>query len=181
MEKLVALIEKLKAIDQNIILTIEKVIQENEALILDMNTQDQLFDKGINREGVSINSFAPYAPLTIQIKSMKGQPTSRVTLRDEGDFHHSFYIEYHDGGFEIRASDWKTEMLMANYGDTIIGLSDQNFKELAENYVYPALTNLFTKIVLKSTQKTRENSVLMILKLFLLKSIDCGSSISKKE
>ena len=146
MRKLDELISRLKSFEDEIIKVIEQVVRENEAIILDMNAEDQLFQKGITRKGVEIASFAPYAPLTIEIKKMKGQPTSRVTLRDEGDFHRTFYIEYHADGFQIKASDWKTEDLMLRYGEEILGLTDDNFHEFAVDYVKPALTELVTKL-----------------------------------
>lgn len=146
MKKLDDLISRLKNFEDEIIKVIEEVVRENDNIILDMNAEDQLFQKGITRKGVEIASFAPYAPLTIEIKKLKGQPTSRVTLRDEGDFHRSFYIEYQADGFQIKASDWKTEDLMFRYGEEILGLTDDNFHEFAVDYVKPALTELLTKL-----------------------------------
>lgn len=146
MRKLDELISRLKNFEDEIIKVIEEVVRENDNIILDMNAEDQLFQKGITRKGVEIASFAPYAPLTIEIKKLKGQPTSRVTLRDEGDFHRSFYIEYQADGFQIKASDWKTGDLMFRYGEEILGLTDDNFHEFAVDYVKPALTELLTKL-----------------------------------
>jgi hypothetical protein len=146
MQKLDELISKLKSFDDEIIKVIEEVVRENDNTILDMNAEDQLFQKGITRTGVEIASFAPYAPLTIEIKKLKGQPTSRVTLRDEGDFHRSFYIEYQSDGFQIKASDGKTDDLIERYGGGILGLTDENFAEFANDYVKPALNELLRKL-----------------------------------
>ena len=146
MRKLDDLISRLKNFEDEIAKVIEEVVRENDNIILDMNAEDQLFEKGITRKGVEIASFAPYAPLTIEIKKLKGQPTSRVTLRDEGDFHMSFYIEYQADGFQIKADDWKTEDLMFRYGDEILGLTDDNFSEFANDYVRPALAELLKKL-----------------------------------
>ena len=118
---------------------IRRIILDNEAYIIDMNAQEQLYERGINRLGVKISHYAPYAPLTIEIKKAKGQPTNRVTLRDEGDFESSFYIEAGDTQFEIRASDPKTEELIKKYGRQILGLTDENLEELIWNYIYPEL------------------------------------------
>ena len=62
---------------------IQSIILENEYIITDMNSEDQLYEQGINRLGVNIMDYAPYSPLTIEIKKEKGQPYNRVTLRDE--------------------------------------------------------------------------------------------------
>lgn len=146
MERLQILIDKLKRFEEEIFSAIEKALRENEAIIVEMNSEDQLYEKGINREGVSIASFAPYSPITIQIKREKGQPTNRVTLRDEGDFHYSFFIEFREDSFKIVADDWKTKQLIAGYGETILGLTDENFKDLALNYVAPEIIKLLKEL-----------------------------------
>ena len=124
---------------------IQKIIQENEAAIIDMNAQEQLFESGENSLGVSIASYAPYSPITIEIKRLKGQPTNRVTLRDEGDFESSFYLVISDKQFEIKASDWKTEELVEKYGSSILGLTKENIASLTWDYIYPELMDTLKK------------------------------------
>lgn len=111
------------------------------AFIIDANAEEQLFEQGINRLGVDIMDYMPYTPLTIAIKEEKGQPTNRVTLRDEGDFESSFYLEVGDKQFEIKASDFKTEDLIKKYGRQILGLTDENIVTLIRQYIYPDLLN----------------------------------------
>lgn len=111
------------------------------AFIIDANAEEQLFEQGVNRLGVDIMDYAPYSPLTIAIKEEKGQPTNRVTLRDEGDFESSFFLEVGDKQFEIKASDFKTEDLIKKYGRQILGLTDENIAKLIWQYVFPDLIN----------------------------------------
>lgn len=118
---------------------VQKIIWDNEAYIIDMNAEEQLFEQGVNRLGVSIMDYAPYSPVTIAIKEAKGQPTNRVTLRDEGDFESSFYLEVGDKQFEIKASDFKTEDLIKKYGRQILGLTDENISILIWKYIFPDL------------------------------------------
>lgn len=118
---------------------VQKIIWDNEAYIIDMNAEEQLFEQGVNRLGVSIMDYAPYSPVTIAIKEAKGQPTNRVTLRDEGDFESSFYLEVGDKQFEIKASDFKTEDLIKKYGRQILGLTDENISILIWKYISPDL------------------------------------------
>ena len=47
---------------------IQQIIWDNDAYIVDMNAEEQLFEQGINRLGVDIMDYAPYSPLTIAIK-----------------------------------------------------------------------------------------------------------------
>lgn len=118
---------------------IQSIILENEYVITDMNSEDQLYEQGINRLGVNIMDYAPYSPLTIEIKKEKGQPYNRVTLRDEGDFEHSFYVEADRQQFTIKAADWKTEDLIQRYGRQILGLTEENKIILIWAYIYPEL------------------------------------------
>ena len=117
---------------------IAEIILDNEAYIVDMNAQEQLFEKGENALGISIAEYRPYSPMTLRIKAGKGQPTNRVTLRDEGDFESSFFVEVGNDRFEIKASDFKAEELSQKYGD-IMGLNNENKAELIWQYLYPAI------------------------------------------
>ena len=127
---------------------IQRIITDNEAYIVDMNAEIQLYEEGVNRLGVSIMDYAPYRPLTIAIKEEKGQPTNRVTLRDTGDFESSFYIEVGDRQFEIKASDWKTEALIKKYSRQILGLTDENILSLIWDYIYPDLMKKAKEVIL---------------------------------
>ena len=121
---------------------------DNEAYIVYLNAQDQLYEEGINRLGVSIMDYAPYRPLTIAIKEQKGQPTNRVTLRDTGDFESSFYLEVSNKQFEVKASDWKTEALIKKYGRQILGLTDENISSLIWDYIYPDIIEKAREVIL---------------------------------
>lgn len=118
---------------------IQSIILGNEYVITDMNSEDQLYEQGINRLGVNIMDYAPYSPLTIEIKKEKGQPYNRVTLRDEGAFEQSFYVEADTQQFTIKAADWKTEDLIQRYGRQILGLTEENKIILIWEYIYPEL------------------------------------------
>jgi len=115
------------------------IIMDNEAIICDMNAEGQLYQSGVNTYGVPIMDYMPYMPYTIEVKTIKGQPTDRVTLRDTGDFHESFYVEATDTQFVVKAHDWKTEKLIRKYGREILGLTRENLNELIHKYIYPEL------------------------------------------
>jgi hypothetical protein len=118
---------------------VQQIIYDNEAYIVDLNAEEQLYEQGVNNLGVSISDYAPYSPVTIEIKKAKGQPTNRVTLRDEGDFESSFFLEVGQNQFEIKASDWKTEELIKKYGRQILGLTNENIEKLIWDFIYPDL------------------------------------------
>ena len=120
---------------------------ENEPYICDMNAETQLFENGENNLGVSIMDYMPYSPVTIDIKKSKGQPYNRVTLRDEGDFESSFFIEADAEKFKICANDWKTEELTNKYGNQILGLTYNSQNELKWEYIYPDLLTQAKKYI----------------------------------
>lgn len=126
---------------------LSEIIRENEPYIVDMNAQNQLFEQGVNAVGVPIMDYKPYAPLTIQIKREKGQPYDRVTLRDTGDFHGSFYIVTANDHFIITASDPKTAGLVRKYDRRIFGLTPENKNELTWDYIYPDALNMIKSLI----------------------------------
>lgn len=103
--------------------------------ILDLNRQNQLFDKGIDSTGRSLADIGGgYAPVTIQIKTAKGQPTDRVTLRDTGEFYASFYIVLGEKEFYIEADPMKPGgvNLLEEWGKDVLGLTDESKRQLVE-------------------------------------------------
>jgi hypothetical protein len=125
------------------------MLGDASAFILDSNTNSQLYDEGITIEGVKIESFEPYSPFTVSIKRGIGQPFDRVTLKNEGDFHESFYLERTGDGVKVWAKDGKTRKLVARYGEDIFGLTEMNIQELAEEYIRPMLLKKLMEAVNK--------------------------------
>ena len=50
---------------------IQNIIWDNEAYIVDLNAEEQLFEQGINRLGVEISDYAPYSPVQSQLKRQR--------------------------------------------------------------------------------------------------------------
>lgn len=146
MKKLKDLILRLKNFELVIFEAIKTALEDNEHIVVEMNSEDQLFEKGITRTGEFIGDYAPYRPFTIEVKRLKGQPTDRVTLRDEEDFHRSFELILHEDSFEIIATDRKTKELMFKYGEEILGLTDENFRDLARYYIAPQILKAIKNI-----------------------------------
>lgn len=118
---------------------IEGIIRNNDFEIIEMNTQNQLYDQGITATGISIMDYEPYSPVTVEIKQATGQPYDRVTLRDEGDFHRSFDVETDNEKMMIVASDVKTIKLTHRYGDDIMGLTQENIEKFEKETLLPEL------------------------------------------
>lgn len=114
-------------------------ILRHEDVIVEMITQDQLYELGIEGRGVEIMSYMPYRPRTIKKKLKKGQPTNRVTLKDTGSFYASLHVEFDDTGFYVTSTQDKTKYLLKKYGKTIFRLTDNNLKVLLNEYIKPSL------------------------------------------
>lgn len=125
----------------------KKIVRDNDNILIDMNAQDQLYARGVNRLGVRIDEYQPYRPLTIQVKIEKRQPYDRVTLKDTGEFYDSFYVETAEDRFYIKASDEKTNWLIKKYGAEIFGLTNDSLAEFINDYVKDEAYNRVKEIL----------------------------------
>lgn len=134
MRALEALANRIKSIT---VLELLKHLSESKDftdLIIELNTQKQLFNKGIDSTGKSLESIGGfYSFETVNIKNEKGQPTDRVTLKDSGDFYNSFRVFLNNKGFVITADTIKdTDNLIDRWGADILGLTDESLSTLRD-------------------------------------------------
>ena len=126
---------RLRAFKDSLPTLLEDIVRDKEDVIVSAIADDQLYRRGINGRDEKIMDYMPYAPKTIQIKKRKGQPTTRVTLRDTGAFHKSMYVVFDSEGFYITASDEKTQYLVEKYGEDIFRLTDKNFTRIVRSHI----------------------------------------------
>ena len=129
------LVFRLRKFKDDIPIYLEDIIRDKENVIISAIADDQLYKRGVNGSDVKIMSYMPYRPSTIKYKQRKGQPTTRVTLRDTGDFHESMYLVVDSEGFYITADDYKTKFLTAKYGNNIFRLTDKNFTRILKSHI----------------------------------------------
>ena len=131
--------KRLKRVLDNVIaLDANKVMQKALSLrlvqeeIVRLNTDEQLFERGINAEGVELADIGgDYAEVTVLLKKEESLPFDRVTLFDTGEFYSSFYVKVFDTYFEIVADTIKDgEDLQNRWGDELLGLTDESRKAL---------------------------------------------------
>jgi len=92
--------------------------------IIELNTKNQLYDKGVNSLNVSIGD---YSPKTKSIKQEQGQPFDRVTLNDTGAFYESFITYFNGKDIVISANVIKdTSDLISDWGKEILGLNEDS-------------------------------------------------------
>lgn len=140
---------RLRAFKEVLPFLLGDIIKAKEDVIVAAIANDQLFRRGITGKGIKIMDFAPYKPSTIKAKKRKGQPTTRVTLRDTRAFHNAMYVVFDEEGFYITSSDSKTKALKAKYGDDIFRLTRENFNRLLRSHVRSELVKRLKKVIRK--------------------------------
>lgn len=130
MKKLDDLIKAFEDVERAFDKIVIDQVKKRERQVISLNTRQQLFLAGIDSSGQKLTPS--YGPLTIKLKRRKNQPTNRVTLRDTGDFHRSFFAFFEDDRFTIYADDYKAPFLFGKYGNDVAGLTDDNVDEVAK-------------------------------------------------
>ena len=138
---------RLRAFKDNLPMYLEDIIHDKEDVIVSAIADDQLYRRGINGRGEKIMSYMPYTAKTIQNKKRKGQPTTRVTLRDTGAFHKSMFVVFDSEGFYVTASDEKTEKLVKKYGEEIFRLTNKNFTRIVRSHIRKELVKRLKRAI----------------------------------
>lgn len=127
---------------------LEDIVYEVEDVIVSAIADDQLYRRGVTGKDIKIASYAPYAESTVRIKRILGQPTTRVTLKDTGDFHGAMHVVFDDeypGGFYITSNDEKAQLLIDKYGPEIFRLTNKNFTRIVKSHIRKRLQNKLRK------------------------------------
>ena len=140
---------RLRAFKDSLPTLLEDIVRDKEDVIVSAIADDQLYRRGINGKGKKIMGYMPYTATTVRIKKKKGQPTTRVTLRDTGDFHNSMFVVFDAEGFYVTASDDKTSELIEKYGDEIFRLTDKNLTRIIRSHIRKELVKRLKKAVKK--------------------------------
>lgn len=138
---------RLRAFKDSLPMLLENIVRDKEDVIVSAIADDQLYRRGINGKGKKIMDYMPYTARTIKNKKRKGQPTTRVTLRDTGAFHESMYVVFDSEGFYITASDDKTQELVNKYGEEIFRLTDKNFTRIVRSHIRKELIKRLKQII----------------------------------
>lgn len=138
---------RLRAFKDSLPTLLEDVVRDKEDVIVSAIADDQLYRRGINGKGEKIMDYMPYTAKTIKNKRKKGQPTTRVTLRDTGAFHESMFVVFDSEGFYITASDEKTQDLVEKYGKEIFRLTNKNFTRIIRSHIRKELTKRLKRAI----------------------------------
>lgn len=133
--RLNALARALPRLDKMLQQQVETTVRDNRAFLEDANT-DQLT---LGKDATGADIEPEYADFTIALKQIKGQPTDRVTLRDEGDFYTGIIAKLSGNAVQLVGTDPKTAGLEEKYGPDIIGLPGPALEEFRQDYIKPDL------------------------------------------
>lgn len=117
--------------------------------IIDLNVQGQLYEKGINAEGVELESIGgEYSTLTKWLKSEAGLPFDRVTLFDTGEFYESFTITANKEGLTIESDTNKDgDDLQDRWGTKLMGLTNDSKRQLAEHIAQDIYRHILQQVL----------------------------------
>jgi len=137
--------KKLMELKKAINPTIEQTVNRTKPLIIDEQTNGQMF-KGEDSNG---KQFVPsYALSTKVVKKKKGQPTNRVTLKDTGDLYDSIKVEAKTTEFVISANVEYFKYLVTKYNQNIIlGLQDDFLEQYTKQAILPNLKRKWIQII----------------------------------
>jgi len=121
-----------------------KIVQSEIHVALDLNTEEQLFGRGIDSEG---NSLGEYAPFTIELKKRKGQRYDHVTLSDERDFYQGFFGDTSKWPVTFYSKDAKADTLAKNWGSGIFGLTRDSTDQFTTHVQEPLAQACAQKII----------------------------------
>lgn len=131
---------------------IQRVIKRHVKDIVALNTDEQLFQRGILATGAPVTPH--YRPRTIRYKRRHGQPYDRVTLRDKGRFHSKFKVILNDEDFTIDSDEpnqAKYDYLTKKYSNDIFGLTDEH-KGLVGEWIKDAMKDEIPRILRLQTE-----------------------------
>jgi len=118
--------------------------------IVDLNRIDQLYEKGITADGVSLGEYSARTIEGTDLyagKKAKGQRYDHITLNDTGEFYETFAFENENGRFIITANTLKPDVDLLTYGN-ILGLTEKN-KYVVAGWIRVPLIGEIKKFVLR--------------------------------
>lgn len=157
-EQLLSLSKKAQKLNLDFIM---KALSKDKSLInmiIELNTIEQLYNKGINSQGINLERIGGhYSEVTvfgdasrgIKGKLAKNQPVDRVTLKDTGAFYKSWKVFLDSSNdFEITNDPIKDgENILDRWGKQVIGLTDESQSKFNEE-VKKRISNIVLEFML---------------------------------
>ena len=123
---------------------VNAIILEDENEVIDV-LQQRLMDTGLDAKKSPIGG-GQYAPVTIENKKKKGQEIGHFTLFNKGDFHGSMFIQELGKTLFITSRDAKTNVLIQDYGEDILGLTNEETAFIVQWTIDPEIQKTINKL-----------------------------------
>lgn len=85
-----------------------------------------------------------YSPVSV---AYYGKPAGPIKLFDKGDYYAGVTVRVDREGYQIDDTDWKRDKLAFEYGDDILDLQKQSFRELKKDAIIPILQSNVRKFL----------------------------------
>lgn len=131
-------LEKVMRVQSQIGNEVDDIVRSKEEEILNLNREDQLFDKGIDTNGLLLGQYARTLNGTTRgYPKTQGSP---FNFYDTGSLFSNFSLlsNSNDNKVIIENSDSKVSLLTKKYGD-FVGLTEENQYKLNYEIIYPEL------------------------------------------
>lgn len=143
------LIKKVKALDQDKLVKKSLDDKDLQREILRMNTEDQLYNEGVDSKGKSLGNYSNatiFGTKNYLGKIQKGQRYDHITLNDSGKFYASWKFKNEAKDFFMSADTNKNGVdLATEFGKDIIGLTSENTKAIIPDVKKSLLDQLRAK------------------------------------
>lgn len=121
--------------------------KKNTDLAIELNLQEQMYDRGINADG---KPMGDYSPLSKELKRQKGERSDHITGFDTGDMYKSETAQFDANGNLLMRMDTIKEgedISNTRWGKDIVGLTDESlviFRESLKNDTIKAAKEFLT-------------------------------------
>lgn len=121
---------------------LENIVETNKDALVQLQ-EDQWWE-GKDSEGQPIAlEGRGYSKRTFEIKTAKGQPTDRVTLRDTNALYSSLQATVNDGEFALKGNTEYEAELIERTGEQVYGLDQEKREQFANSITLPAIRTIF--------------------------------------
>lgn len=129
-----------------------EALEDSKEVAFDLNTEDQLFDRGVDSNDQSLGS---YAPLSVTLRSEAGLPVDRITLKITGDFYDGWEADFSSFPIAFTSRDEKTSEILFQFTSDIFGLTKRNTEKLVDEEVTSRVQDISKKRVFNALSALR--------------------------
>jgi hypothetical protein len=120
-----------------------QILKANQATAMDLNLAQLLAGKDSTGKTIEPKYSESYA----EFKKIINQPSDRVTLKLDGGFHESWYMDTTAWPAFFGSDDFKEDALVEKYGDNIFGLDEASMEDLNKNYLLEQIQVYYKKLL----------------------------------